>query len=57
MGRVERTDGIRTLEEQEMGEVGIALLLSLNDDSLDNFIGTNSVSVMDLIINYCLFMD
>jgi hypothetical protein len=30
--------------------VDILLLLSLTDDSLDNFIGTNSVAVIDLII-------
>lgn len=54
---MERTDGIRTLEGQEKGELGIVLLFSLNDDSLDNFIGTNHKSFMDLIINCCLFMD
>jgi len=40
-----------------MGDLGIVLLFSLNDDSLDNFVGTSSVYAIDLIINCCLFMD
>ena len=39
-----------------MGELGIVLLCSLNHDSLDNFMGTNSVSAIDLIINCCFLM-
>lgn len=56
LGRVERKDEKRTLEGQERGKLGTVLLFSLNDDSLDIFIETNSVSLIDLIINCCLFM-
>jgi hypothetical protein len=51
LGRVERKDGIRTLEGQGMGKLCIVVLFSLIDDSLDNFIGTKSVSVNDWIIS------
>jgi hypothetical protein len=40
-----------------MGEVCILLLWSLPDDSFDDFIGTNSVSVIELIISCLFFMD
>jgi hypothetical protein len=48
---MERKDGIRTLEGQGMGKLCIVVLFSFIDDSLDSFIGTNSVSVIDWIIS------